>query len=184
MLPEYDFTTAARGRLAGRFTPEQRERILQESVTGSLRAWHDFALARVQALEASLFTLLVLGTGASPRRRVRPSPRSFDARPSHALSRLVRDLRRHDVLPGEVEGRLDDLGRECEWLLAYGGSGAGDAVTEPREDAERLERIGREAGALKERADSLIRRRLESSGLSVGEIERRTEETARLWLAA
>lgn len=183
MLPEYDFSSAVRGTFAGRWTPEQREQILRDSAAGTTQAWHAFALARIQKLEAALFTLLVLGTGANLRRRVRPSTRPFDARPSHALPQLVRDLRRHDVFSGEMDRRLTGLARECEWLLAA------DARTEngPAEQqafVERLERIGREADALREAADAMIRHRLESSGLSVREIERRTEETARLWLAA
>ncbi|HEX6042313.1 hypothetical protein, partial [Longimicrobium sp.] len=182
MRREYDFAGAVRGRFASRWTQEQRERILRDSAVGTVWAWRSFALTRVQNLEASLFTLLVLGTGANPRRRVRPNTRAFDARPSHALSRLVRDLRRRDVLPGELDQRLDALVREGEWLLANDAAGADGNSAEQRAHVERLEQIGRDADALREAADGLIRHRLEASGLSVPEIERRTEETARLWL--
>jgi hypothetical protein len=183
MLPEYDFGSAVRGAFAGRWTPEQRDQILRDSAAGSTHAWREFALVRVQQLEAALFTVLVLGTGANLRRRVRPSTRPFDARPSHALPLLVRDLQRHDVFSGDMDRRLSRLAQECEWLLTADAR-TGNGPAEQRAHVERLERIGREANALRDAADALIRHRLESSGLSVREIERRTEETARLWLAA
>lgn len=182
MLPEYDFSNAVRGKFA--WTAEQREQIHRESVAGTAQAWHEFALVRVQRLEAALFTLLVLGASVKLRMPPRPSTKSFDVRPSHAAWQLVQDVRTHGLLSGEMNDRLDALVHECEWLNVQGPRGAEGGPAERRAHVQRLERIGREADALRDEADSLIRDLLEAGGFSVHEIERRTEETAKLWLAA
>jgi hypothetical protein len=48
----------------------------------------------------------------------------------------------------------------------------------------RLEAIHAEATALKGEVDQLIQQHLARSGMSEQEIEQKTAETARLWLAA
>jgi hypothetical protein len=182
MLPEYDFSSAVRGKFA--WTAEQREQIHRESVVGTARAWHEFALVRVQRLEAALFTLLVLGANVKLRIPLRPSTRAFDVRPSRAVWQLVRDVRTHGLLSGELNDRLDALVHECEWLNVHGPLGAEGNPAERRAHVRRLERIGREADALRDGANALIRHLLEAGGFSIHEIESKTEETAKLWLAA
>lgn len=49
---------------------------------------------------------------------------------------------------------------------------------------QRLESIYDEVRALRQRIEQLMEEHLAGAGMSSAEIERRTEETARLWLAA
>lgn len=180
MLPEYDFSNAVRGAFAERWTPEQREQILRDSIVGTARAWHSFALERVQALEAALFTRSVVTT---PLLRARHSASSA-APPFSALVRLVGELDRGTKLPGKLYRRLVDLAEECRWAAQQAEEGIDGTPAERLAYIERLERIGREAEAVKGEVDGLIHRHLARSGMSEQEIERTTEETARLWLAA
>ena len=53
-----------------------------------------------------------------------------------------------------------------------------------REWVERMWKLLREAGEVKAALEDAVRRHLASGGLTPGEIERRTEEAARLWRAA
>lgn len=180
MLPEYDFSNAVRGTFAGWFTPEEREQFLRRCAEGSARAWHRFALERVQALEAALFTRSVV-TAAVPR--VRESASSA-TQPFDALVRLVGEIDRGTKLPGTLHTRLRHLAEECRWAAQQVEEGIDGTPAEGLAYIERLERIGREAEAVKGEVDGLIHRHLARSGMSEQEIERTTEETARLWLAA
>lgn len=180
MLPEYDFSNAVRGAFAGRWTPEEREQILRESIVGSARAWHKFALERVQALEAALFTHNVVTT---PVLRARDSA-SATTQPFHALVRLVGEIDRGAQIPAVLHRRLGALAEECRWAAQQAEEGIEGTPAERLAYIERLERIGREAEALKAGVDELIQQHLARSGMSEQEIERKTEETAKLWLAA
>lgn len=180
MLPEYDFSNAVRGAFAGWFAPQEREQFLRQCAEGSARAWHGFALERVQALEAALFTRSVV---TSPSLRVRDSA-SATTQPFHALVRLVGEIDRGTRLPGKLYQRLTDLAEECRWAAQQAEEGIEGTPAERLAYIERLERIGREAEALKGQVDGLVQQHLARSGMSAQEIERRTEETARLWLAA
>jgi hypothetical protein len=179
MLPEYDFSDAVRGAFAGRWTAEEREQILRDSIVCTARAWHQFALVRVQALEAALFTFGVVTT---------PAPRwgsaSSSTPPFDALVRLVGEIDRGAHLPATLSHRLCDLAQECQWAAEHGEEGAVGMPAERLAHAARLEQLGREAEALKGEVDGLVQRHLARSGMSAQEIERTTEETARLWLAA
>lgn len=180
MLPEYDFSNAVRGKFADWFTPEEREQILRDSIVGSARAWHEFARERVQALEAALFTRSVV---TAPVPRVRDGA-SSSTQPFNALVRLVGEIDRTAPLPGTLYRRLTDLAGECRWAAEHGEEGTEGTPAERLAHIERLERIGREAEAVKAEVDRLIQQHLARSGMSPQEIERRTEETAKLWLAA
>jgi len=179
MLPEYDFSNAVRGTFADWFTPEEREQFLRRCADGSARTWRQFALERVQALEAALFTRSVVTT---------PIPRARDAgsstRPFNALIRLVGEIDGGAPLPRALRRRLTHLAEECRWAAQQVEEGIEGTPAERLAYIERLERIGREAEALKAEVDGLIQRHLARSGMSAQEIERKTEETARLWLAA
>ena len=179
MLPEYDFSKAVRGKFANWFTPEEREELLRRSIVGSARAWHQFALERVQALEAALFTRSVVTT---------PCPRVRDAgsstQPFNALVRLVEEIDRGAHVPRTLHRQLADLAGECRWAAQQVEDGIEGTPAERLAYIERLERIGREADALKTQVDGLVQQHLARSGMSAQEIERTTEETAKLWLAA
>jgi hypothetical protein len=179
MLPEYDFSNAVRGTFAGWFTPEEREQFLRQCAEGSARTWHRFAMERVQALEAALFTRSVLTT---PILRVRDSA-SATTLPFLALVRLVGEMDRAR-LPRTLYRRLTDFAEECRWAAQQAEDGIEGTPAERLAYVERLERIGREAEALKGEVDGLVQQHLARSGMSAQEIERTTEETAKLWLAA
>lgn len=180
MLPEYDFSHAVRGKFAGWFTPEEREQFLRRCAEGSARTWHQFALERVQALEAALFTHGVVTT---PVLRARDSA-SATTQPFHALVRLVGEIDSGARLPRRLYRRLGAMAEECRWAAQQAEEGIEGTPAERLAYIERLERIGREAEALKAEVDALIQRHLARSGMSEQEIERKTEETAKLWLAA
>jgi hypothetical protein len=180
MLPEYDFSNAVRGAFAGRWTPEEREWLLRESAVRTAQAWHRFALERVQALEAALFTF---GVVTKPVRRRRDFA-SSSTQPFDALIRLVGEIDRDARLPATLSQRLADLAEECRWAAQQAEDGIEGTPPERLAYIERLERLGREAEAVKGEVDGLIHRHLVRSGLSEQEIERKTVETAKLWLAA
>jgi hypothetical protein len=180
MRPEYDFSNAVRGKFANWFTPEEREELLRRSIVGSARTWHRFALERVQALEAALFTRSVV-TAPVPRVRNSASP---PTQPFHALVRLVGEIDRGVQLPDVLHQRLAKLAEECRWAAQQVEDGIEGTPAERLAYIERLERIGREAEALKSQVDGLVQRHLARSGMSAQEIERKTEETAKRWLAA
>ena len=169
-----------RGKFASWFTPEQREQLLRDSIVGSARAWHQFAVERVRALEAALFTRSVVTT---PVLRARDSA-SATTQPFRALVRLVGEIDGGAQLPGALYRRLADLAEECRWAAQQAEEGIEGTPAERLAYIERLERIGREAEALKAEVDGLVQQHLARSGMSEQEIERTTEETARLWLAA
>jgi hypothetical protein len=179
MLLEYDFSNARRGAFADRWTPEEREQILHDSIVDTARAWHRFARERVQALEAALFTRSVVTT---PVLCARDSA-SATTLPFHALVRLVGEMDRAQ-LPRTLSRRLTDFAEECRWAAQQAEDGIEGTPAERLAYIERLERIGREAEALKAQVDGLVQRHLARSGMSAQEIERKTEETAKLWLAA
>ena len=180
MLPEYDFSNAVRGKFAGWFTPEEREQFLRRCAEGSARTWHRFARERVQALEAALFTRSVV---TAPVLCARDSA-SATTRPFHALVRLVREIDGGARVPRALHRRLTDLAEECRWAAPQAEEGIEGTPTERLAYIERLERIGREAEALKAEVDGLVQQHLARGGMSEQEIERTTEEMARLWLAA
>ena len=180
MLPEYDFSNAVRGKFADWFTPEEREELLRRSIVGTARAWHEFALERVQALEAALFTRSVV---TAPVPCVRDSA-SCTTQPFSALVRLVGETDGGARLPARLNRRLRELADECRWAAEHGEEGTQGTPAERLAHIERLERIGREAEALKGEVDGLVQRHLARSGMSEQEIERTTQETAKLWLAA
>lgn len=180
MLPEYDFSNAVRGAFAGRWTPEEREQLLRESAIRTARAWHRFALERVQALEAALFTRSVV---TAPVPCVRDSA-SATTQPFNALVRLVGEIDRGAPLPARLHRRLRRLADECRWAAEHGDGGIEGTPAQRLAHIERFERIGREAEALKGEVDALVQRHLAGTGMSAQEIERTTVETAKLWLAA
>lgn len=171
MLPEYDFSNAVRGKFANRWTPEEREALLRESSLGSVRDLQAYALDEVRGLESALFVFLVLA-GAGERKY---RPRS--------LSELVEEMRAASLLEPVMEEKLGRLVDEYAWLAQprsepYTGPGSLTPVL------DRLDAIYALARELKLTIGTRLQQYLAGTGLSRQEIERRTEETARLWRAA
>lgn len=177
MLPEYDFSHGIRGAFAGRWTEEERQEIIRVSIIESARAWHEFALKRVQPLEAALFTYLVAAASRVPSGREA-------AAPFRALVRLADDVRRWAPLRGGLGRRLDALASECAWAAEHGDEGAIGTPPERLAHMERMQQLGRDAEAIRPEIEAETQRHLARSGMSAQEIERKTEETAKLWAAA
>jgi hypothetical protein len=164
LMREFDFSRAVLGRFAYAFTPEQREDFLRKAPLDFERNWHAVAEEALDRVAARLFAYLVLVEGEPVRAA---SARSAALGPPPAAA------------PGIVR-RLGVVRAEREWL----------ASPLPEDRRERLGWVER-AGRLLSAADALsaelreeVRRHLTGGGLPPGEIERRTEEAARLWRAA
>jgi hypothetical protein len=183
MLPEYDFSNGVRGKYAGRWNAEQREQLLREASLGSVQTVGGYALEQVQALEAALFTYLVLAGHESVQSATRRTAELLQADDPRPLSVLVAAEGGTEDLDETLVLRLKRLAGERDWLIlprneSYTGPGSMRPVL------DRLEAIHAEAKELRTCVDRLIERHLLGDGMTKQEIERKTEETARLWLAA
>jgi hypothetical protein len=182
-MPEFDFSNGVRGAFANRWTPEEREAILRDSAYGTVRAMTQYAGEQLQALEAALFTYLVLAANETSHQAANTAAGLLKPHASSVSPPLkVRGI--GSAFDADFASRLNKLASEREWLenqpplAPYAGPGSFKAVV------DRLKAIYDEARALKARVDELIQAHLARNGLSEQEIERKTEETARLWLAA
>jgi hypothetical protein len=171
MLPEYDFSNAVRGKFADRWTPEEREVLLRESSHASVRSLQAHALEEVRGLESALFVFLVLA-GA---RRGRHLP--------HSLRELVQEMRVASPLEPGLEEKLGTLVDEYAWLVQP----RTEPYTVPGSLTPVLDRLDAAYGLareLKRMIETRLQQHLAGAGLSRQEIEQKTEETAKLWLAA
>jgi hypothetical protein len=135
----------------------------------------------VHGLEAAFFTYLVL---EKPGAVLSEGAANLGGARSAGLAALVVQLRADPLLEPALHARLHEPVAEVCWLAR---DGRGDAEASPGErlaHSERLERIGREADALRGVITEQVEQRLVRAGLSASEIKIKTEETARLWLAA
>jgi hypothetical protein len=169
MRPEYDFSQAVRGKFGNRWTPEERETLLRESAQGSVRTLNQYALEEVRELQAALFVLLKL-SGA-------------DRVGTRAFSELVENARNAVLLDPPMINRLQFLVHENEWLAQprnepYTGPGSLNSVH------GRIEGDCALARELKAQIEGKMEQQLMDDGFSTQEIERKTEEAARLWRAA
>lgn len=88
------------------------------------------------------------------------------------------------VLDDTYKQRLRRLVDEASWMARSGPGEIEDSPADRLAHVERLERLGREADALHAVLRERLEQHLEAEGMSTGDIVRRTEETAKLWLAA
>jgi hypothetical protein len=184
MLPEFDFSNGVRGAFANRWTPEEREAILRDSAYGSVRTMTQYAGEQVQALEAALFSYLVLAGNETSHQAANTAAGLLRHHTPSARPTMLECGNGSAGFDASLAERLRRLASEREWLLSqpplqpYAGPGSFKHIV------ERLHAIYNEARALKAQVDEFIENSLARSGLSEQEIERKTEETARLWLAA
>jgi hypothetical protein len=169
-LRELGLTRAIRGRFAYLWSPEQREAFLRHPPFADEENWRELTRRALDLLSAALFAYLVLVEGETPCRAAVRSEALDGGAP-----------RRRPGAADPLAGRLAAVGAEREWIPT------------PRPDHDReqslawVERMGRlltEAGSLRADLEEEVRRHLAGGGLTPGEIERRTEEAARLWRAA
>ena len=183
MRPEYDFPAGVRGKYAGRWTAEQRDQLLRNSSLGSVQTVGGYALEQLQALEASLFTYLMLAGNESVQSATRRTTELLQAEGPRPLSEFVEGEDGSAPLEKTLVFRLKKLADERDWLIlprseSYSGPGSMRPVL------DRLEAIHAEAQELRTCVDGLIERHLLGGAMTMKEIERKTEETARLWRAA
>lgn len=182
-MPEFDFSNAVRGAFANRWTPAEREALLRDSAYGSVRTMTQYAGEQVQALEAALFSYLVL-TGNQTSKQAANTAADLLRHRAAALPPLKGRGNGVAAFDAGFLDRLQRLAAEREWLLnqpplePYTGPGSFKHVV------DRLHALHKEARTLKARVDEMIQQHLARSGFSEQEIERKTEETAKLWLAA
>ena len=178
MLPEYDFSNAVRGKYTDRFTPKGREEAARAAWEAMVCELSSHTLRQVRELEGALFTFFVLAghepVGNAARRAAAVLEGEGDARdrrhlPEPATPELLAQLHSIAIQRTWVERRPSASARDPDALKAV---------------LERLEAVYQEVRAMRERIVTLIEQHLAGTGLSVQEIERKTEETARLWLAA
>jgi hypothetical protein len=183
MLPEYDFSDGVRGVFAGRWTPEEREAILRDGAIGTVRELAGYGEKEMRRLEAALFTLLVLAGDEPLQKAESHAAALLSPNRVRALDALVEEARDESLLDGRFAARIRRIAEAREWLVQprtepYTGPGSLNGV------ADRLDAICAETKALRMRVDTLIENHLARNGFSEQEIEQKTEETAKLWLAA
>jgi len=187
MRAEYDFTNAARGRHAARFGTRQREELLRTAASRDVQTWISYSLLKVQALEAALFSYMVLTEEQTPEHASEEATAFFDRRDRQGLSGVVSRLRDRGVGDSELERRLRDVVNERNWLVHRGGfeSQTVDPSSEqPLGLIARLQHISQEAEALKAQVDRFVRGHLADNGLSRHEIGQKADKTNALWLAS
>ena len=183
MRDEYDFSGGVRGRHAVRRTPGEREEVNRRAAAGTAQALLAHAFQEIAAVEAAIFTFLVLARDSSPEDAVRKAVTWLDGDPDQ----VAEHLRAHALADGHSEARFGHLATERYWLIHKCPDEMEASLAVPERTwsiVERLERIAEESQALKAHLQRLVEDHLAHGGLSRQDIERRTGETARLWRSA
>lgn len=183
MREEYDLSRAVPSRHAARMTAEAREALHERAAAGTVQAWISHCLRQIQAVEAAMFSYLVLVRNEAPEQAAQTAATFLYLRPD-ALAGV---LRASGISGGEIEGRFRPFGAESRWLVHKSGDDTQTALGSPERAlplAERLQRMATEARALKASVLHLVEQHLARGGLSRQEIEAKTDETAQFWRAA
>ncbi|HEX8212430.1 MAG TPA: hypothetical protein VF584_19800 [Longimicrobium sp.] len=187
MLPAHDFSGAVRGRVAARFTSEERDALIRRVASEEVQTWTANCLLHAQKLEAALFTHLVLAEKRSPEEAAAEALTLLDCGGQRSVHQMLSSLRGKHPLLGALAHRLAVFADERSWLVHRSAieSQAALASTEKAADLlDRLEHIAAEAAALKSEIEALVAERLLEDGFSNQEIVTRRDETHKLWLAA
>lgn len=187
MLPKYDFSGAVRGRVAARFTPEERAALIRRVAAEEVQTWTANCLLQAQELEAALFTYLVLAEQRSPKEAGAEAKTLFDCGDQRSARQMLSSLRSKPPLLDGLTHRLTVFADERDWLVHRSGIESQAVLAAPEKAADlldRLEHIAAEASALKSQIEALVAERLSEDGLSNQEIMTKTDETLDLWLAA
>lgn len=187
MRPEYDFSGGVRGRHAARFTGRERDELFRRAAVQDLQTWIAHALLQVQALEAALFTYLVLAQDDSPEQAGVKTTTLFDSGEARGLKHLMSELRDRGLPEGELDEKFWRVVNERNWLVHRSGYESQAALSVSQKTLlllKRLEYMSDEAHALKVQIEHLVQHHLSIRGLSKQEIDKTTDETVGLWLAA
>lgn len=182
---EYDFSGGIRGRHAARFTPTEREDLLRQAAGQDLQTWTMLALYEVQALEAALFSLLVLAADRSPDEALVTAAALINGGEPRIFDEALSSTRCHGL--NEIGRRLASVAAERAWLVHRSGFVSHAALSDPEKATAlvgRLQHIAAEARQLKARVDSLVAQHLSHAGLSEEEAITRRNDVIELWQAA
>ena len=186
MRDEYDFSSAVRGRHAGRLTVRERGELLQRSAVQDVETWISHALIEVQRLEAALFSYFVLTRNRPPEQAGALAASLLDDDGSASIS-FEDELRVLSLPDGEFEVKLSRVVAERAWLVHRSGLETQLARSDREKTAVllgRLERIMNDAAAIRAQLEEAVQEHLARTGLSKEEIEEKTGEAKELWLAA
>jgi hypothetical protein len=174
MRPEYDWSKAVRGTYANRFTPAERDELRRRAGPDMVQELTAYTLRQVQELESALFTFFVLAAQQPVQKAARRAAELLDSGGGTCECNLVD--------PGLL-ARLQGIAAQRQWVQhSLHGSQQDPESVKPV--LQRLETIYDEVRTTRRRVEELVQEHLAGAGMSTQEIERRTDETAKLWRAA
>lgn len=183
VLPEYELSGGVRGRYANRLTPSEREESKRRAWPEMVNELSSYTLRQVEELETALFTFFVLAGHEPVQNAARHAATLLDPAHQGNPARLVQGTRPTGLTDAALLNQLQAIAGQRAWV-----EHPLPPSTDDRESLKpvlaRLEAIYDEVRSLKARVELLVEQHLAGTGLSRQEIERKTEETARLWLAA
>jgi hypothetical protein len=187
MLPVHDFSGAVRGRVAARFTPEERNALIRRVASEEVQTWTANCLLQAQQLEAALFTYLVLAEKRSPKEAGAEALTLLDCGDQRSVRQILSSLRGKHPLLGGLAHRLAVFAAERNWLVHRSVIESQAVLASANKAADlldRLEHVAAEASALRSEIEALVAERLLEDGLSNQEIVTKRDETHDMWLAA
>lgn len=180
---EVDFSAAARGRSADRFPPRGRDERLAGAWPAMVEELSAHTLRQVRELEATLFTFFVLAEREPVQKAARHAAAVLDCAGTLRADGTPDDRGDCGIGDADLRARLRAVAEQRGWVRQ-----PRPPFARNREAAQpvllRLERIYDEVHALRRQIEAMMEERLVGAGMTPAEIERRTEETARLWTAA
>ncbi|HST58185.1 MAG TPA: hypothetical protein VLK84_05850 [Longimicrobium sp.] len=142
-----------------------------------------YTLRQVEELETALFTFFVLAGHEPVQNAARHAATLLDPTQQGNPARLVQGPRPTGLTDPALLNQLQAIAGQRGWVEHPFPSSTNDRES-LKPVLARLEPIYDEVRTLKARVERLVEQHLAGAGLSPHEIERRTEETAKLWLAA
>ncbi len=183
ILPEYELSGGVRGRYAGRLTPSERAGSERRAWVEMVNELSSYTLQQVEELETVLFTFFVLAGHQPVQNAARHAATLLDPEQDGKPAQVVQESRQTGLADPALLNQLQAIAGQRAWV-EHPFPSSGDDRESLKPVLARLEAIYDEVRSLKARVALLVEQHLAGAGLSPQEIERRTEETAKLWLAA
>jgi nucleotide-binding universal stress UspA family protein len=173
-----------RGRYAGRLSAAEREESQRRAWPAMVQELSTYTMNQVQELEAALFSFFVLAGQEPVQKAARHAAALLDAAGARRPDGKSVDHPSCELGDPGLLTRLQEVAAQRGWVQQQ-------PVAAPEQDREslepvlrRLESIYNEARSLREHVEQLVAEHLARAGMSAGEIERKADETAKLWRAA
>lgn len=187
MKKEYRFAGGTRGRIASRFTSEERKHLVDKASLQDLHTWIAHALLKLQGLEAILVTYAALGWQEPFEKAAEYAARALEPGEDSFSRRLLSDSIDQPRAAEDLIQRLRDISRERSWLVHRGSFES--HLSSPRAAEvlpfiRRLEALASDAEGIADDLAKVLHDRLSQAGLSEKEIQRRSDEVVSRWLAA